>query len=89
MNAKEVVFAEDFSVADISVPLLLPLKRTIRKKIMPAVTGCQIWSGKLRVPASVSTRYGGLAVPIFHETVETEFTETDHIRIYSINLKSL
>ena len=42
MNAKEVVFADDFSVADISVLLLLPLKRTIRKKIMPAVTGCQI-----------------------------------------------
>ena len=59
--------------------LLLPLERTIRNKFVPAVTGCQICSDKERVLISLSTRYGGLAIPVFHEIAEIEFMDSSKI----------
>ena len=59
--------------------LLLPLERTIRNKFIPAVTGCHICSDKERVLISLPTRYGGLAIPIFHETAEIEFMNSSKI----------
>ena len=53
--------------------LLLPVERTIRNKFIPAVTGCHICSDKERVLISLPTRYGELAIPIFHEIAEIEF----------------
>ena len=58
---------------------LLPLERTIRKKFIPAVTGCCICSDKERVLISLPTRYGGLAIPLFHETAEIEFINSSKI----------
>ena len=46
--------------------LLLPVERTIRNKFIPAVTGCHICSNKERALIFLPTRYGGLAIPIFH-----------------------
>ena len=59
--------------------LLLPLKRTVWKKFISAVTGCHICNDKVRVLISLPTRYGGLAIPIFHETAETEFMNSSKI----------
>ena len=59
--------------------LLLRVKRTIRSKFIPAVTGCHICSDKERVLISLPTRYGGLAIPIFHETAEIEFMNSSKI----------
>ena len=60
--------------------LLLPLERTIRNKLIPAVTGCHILSGEERVLTSLPTMYGGLAIPIFHETAEIEFMNSRKIK---------
>ena len=59
--------------------LLVPAERTISNKFIPAVTGCHICSDKERVLISLPTRYGGLAIPIFHETVEIEFMNSSKI----------
>ena len=59
--------------------LLMPVERTIRKKFIPAVTRCHICSDKERVLISLPTRYGGLAIPIFHETAEIEFMNSSKI----------
>ena len=53
--------------------LLLPIERNIWSKFIPAVTGSYICNDKERVLISLPTRYGGLAIPIFHETAEIEF----------------
>ena len=58
---------------------LLPLERTIRKKFIPAVTGCHICSDKERILIYVPTRYGGLTIPIFHETAEIKFMNSSKI----------
>ena len=61
--------------------LLLPVERTIRNKFIPAVTGCHICSDKERVLISLPTRYGGLIIPIFHETAEIEFMNSSKITL--------
>ena len=62
--------------------LLLPVERTIRRnKFIPAATGCHICSDKERAIISLPTRYGRLAIPIFHETVEIEFLNTSKIHV--------
>ena len=61
--------------------LLLPVERTIRNKFIPAVTGCHICSDKERVLISLPTRYGGLIIPIFHETAEIEFINSSKITL--------
>ena len=60
--------------------LLLPLERTIRNKFISAVTGWHICSDKERVLISLPTRYGGLTIPIFHETVGNEFMNSRKIK---------
>ena len=59
--------------------LLLSVERAIRNKFIPAVIGYHICSDKKRVLISLPTRYGGLAIPIFHETAEIEFMNTSKI----------
>ena len=59
--------------------LLLPLESTIKNNFIPAVTGGHICSDKERVLISLPTRYGGLAIPIFHETGEIEFMNSSKI----------
>ena len=63
-----------------SIPHLLPpVERTIRNKFIPAETGYHICNDKERVLISLSTRYGGLAIPVFHEAMETEFMNSSKI----------
>ena len=59
--------------------LLLPLERTIRNKFIPAVTGSHICNDKERLTISLPTRYGGIAISIFHETAEIEFMNSSKI----------
>ena len=59
--------------------LLPPLKRIIRNTVFPAVTGCHICNDKERVIISLSTRYGGLFITIFHDTAEIEFMNSSKI----------
>ena len=59
--------------------LLLPLEKTIRNKFIPAVTGGHIYNDKEKVLISLPSRYGGLAIPIFHETVVIEFINSSNI----------
>ena len=59
--------------------LLLPVERTAGNKFIPAVTVCHICSDKERVLISQPTSYGGLAIPIFHETREIEFMNSSKI----------
>ena len=59
--------------------LLLSVKRTMRNKFMPVVTGCHICRDKERVLISLPTSYGGLAIPIFHDTAEIEFMNSSKI----------
>ena len=58
---------------------MLPVERTIRNKLIPAVTGCHISSDNERVIISLPTTYGGLAIPILDKTMETEFTNSSSI----------
>ena len=58
---------------------LLFAERAIRNKFIPAAIGCHFCSDKERVLISLPTRYGGLAIPIFHETAEIEFMNTSKI----------
>ena len=59
--------------------LLLHLERTIRNKFIPAVTEGYICNDKERVLISLPTRYGGLAISIFHETAKIEFMNASKI----------
>ena len=59
--------------------LLLPLERAVRVKFTSAVTGGHICNDKEIVLISLPTRYGRLAIPIFHETVEIRFMNSNKI----------
>ena len=52
--------------------LLLPIENTIRNRFIPAITGGRIFSEKEWKLLYLQTRYGGLAIPIFHVQVEVE-----------------
>ena len=61
-----------------------------------SATYCYICNGEERVLISLPTRYGGLAVPLFHETAEIEFLNSSKIKseltaydIIKDNLKKL
>ena len=49
------------------------LLTTAETQPQAACVGCHICSVKERVLISLPTSYVGLAIPIFHETVEIEF----------------
>ena len=59
--------------------LLLPLERTIRDTFISTVTGDHIRNEKKIVLISLPIRYGGLAIPIFHETAEIQFINCNKI----------
>ena len=54
------------TIPDIS-NLLIPIEDTIRNRFIPAITGGRICNKEERGLLSLPTRYGGLAIPIFHE----------------------
>ena len=54
------------TIPDIS-NLLLPIEDTIRNRFIPAITGGRTCNEKERNLLSLPTRYGGLAIPVFHE----------------------
>ena len=56
-----------------------PLEETVRNKFSAAISGGHICNNNERPLLSLSTRYGGLAIPIFHELVETEFENSRKI----------
>ena len=58
---------------------LLLLERTTRNKLVLAVRGGHICNDKERVLISLPTRYGGLDIPIFHETTEIEFMNSSKV----------
>ena len=60
--------------------LLLPLGRTIKNKFIPGITtGRHICNGMEKILISLPTRYGRLAIQIFHETAEIEFMNSSKI----------
>ena len=54
------------TIPDIS-NLLIPIEDTIRNRFIPGITGGPICNKEERGLLSLPTRYGGLAIPIFHE----------------------
>ena len=58
---------------------LLPLEKTIWNKFIPIVAGCHVCNGKERVLISLPTRYGELAIPIFHETADIKLMNSSEI----------
>ena len=60
------------TIPDIS-ELLLLLEHAIRQKLIPATTSSQILPDNERILLSLTTRYGGLDIPFFHETVKFEY----------------
>ena len=52
--------------------LLIPIEDTIRNRFIPAITGGRICNEEKR-------RYGGLAVPIFHEQADVEYNNSRRI----------
>ena len=58
---------------------LYPLEETVRNKFIPAITGGHICSNNEWRLLSLSTHYGGLAIPLFYELAETEFENSRKI----------
>ena len=61
--------------------LLLPIEDTIPDRFTAAITGVR------RIVSTLSTRYGGLTIPIFHEKAEFECNNSR--RIATTKLTSL
>ena len=59
--------------------LLLLLEGIIRNKFIPAATGGHICNDKERELIYLTTRYRGLAIPIFHDIAEIEFMKSSRI----------
>ena len=53
---------------------LYPLEEPVRNKFIPAITVGHTCSNNERQLLSLPTRYGGLAIAIFHEPAETKIT---------------
>ena len=66
------------TIPDIS-NLPLPIEDTIRNRFIPAITGRRICNEEERKLLSLPTRYGGLAIPIFHEQAEVEYNTSRRI----------
>ena len=60
------------TIPDIS-NLLIPIEDTIRNRFIRAITGGRICNEEEHKLLSLPTRYGGLAIPIFHEQAEVEY----------------
>ena len=61
------------TIPDIS-NLLIPIEDTIRNRFIPAITGGRICNEEERKLLSLPTRYGGLAIPIFHDKLKSNTT---------------
>ena len=66
------------TIPDIS-NLLIPTEDTIRNRSVPAITGGRICNEEEHKLLSLPTRYGGLAIPIFHEQAEIEYNNSRRI----------
>ena len=66
------------TIPDIS-NLLIPIEDTIRNRFIPAITGGRIFSKEERKLLSLPTRYGGLAISIFHEQAEVKHKNSRRI----------
>ena len=67
--------------------LLIPIEYTIRNRFIPAITGGCICNEEERKLLSLPTRYGGLAIPIFHEQVQQMEYKVDELEIKKIKLE--
>ena len=54
--------------------LLLPIETTIWNQFIATITGGRTCNEKEWKLLPLPTRYGGLAIPIFHEQVEVDLT---------------
>ena len=70
---------------------LYPLEETIRNKFIPAITGGHICSKNEQQLLSLPTPYGGLAIQVFYELVETEFENSCKItsEFTAVNITSM
>ena len=66
------------TIPDIS-SLLLPIENKIRNRFIPAITGGRMCKEEEQKLLSLPTRYGGLAIPIFHEQTEVEYNNSRRI----------
>ena len=66
------------TIPDIS-NMLIPIEDTIRNRFIPAIIGGRICNVEERKLLSLPTRYGGLAIPIFHEQAEVEYNNSRRI----------
>ena len=66
------------TILDIS-NLLIPIEDTIQNQFIPAITGGRICNEEERKLLSLPTRYGRLAVPIFHEQAEAKYNRSQII----------
>ena len=66
------------TIPDIS-NLLIPIEDTIRNRFIPAITGGRIFNKEERKLLSLPTRYGGLAISIFHEQAEVKHKNSRRI----------
>ena len=63
------------TIPDIS-NLLIPIEDTIRNRFIPAITGGRICNEEERRLLPLPTRYGGLAIAIFHEQADVEYNNS-------------
>ena len=66
------------TIPDIS-NLLIPIEDTIRNRFIPAITGGRICNEEERRLLPLPTRYGGLAIAIFHEQADVEYNNSRRI----------
>ena len=61
--------------------LLIPIEDTIRNQFIPAITGGRICNEEDRRLLSLPTRYGGLAIPVFHEQADVKYNNSRRITV--------
>ena len=66
------------TVPDIS-NLFLPVENSIRNRFVPAITGRRICIEEDRKLLPLPTRYGRIAIPIFHQQTEIEYNNSRRI----------
>ena len=59
--------------------MLKPIEDTIRNRFIPAITGGHICNEEERKLLSLPTRFGGLAITIFHEQAEVGYKNSRRI----------
>ena len=59
--------------------LFIPIEDTIRNWSISAITDGCVYSEEERKLLSLPTRYGGLAIPIFHEQAKVGYSNSERI----------